>query len=66
MTHRSRVIPLLLALAAPGLAHETGFKPDVGDPAPVNLPLEGFTAAGATHFEEYTGRAVLFEFFAYW
>ena len=58
---RSPLVPLLLALAAPGLAQRLG----VGDPVPDVLPLEGFST-GAVDFEEYVGRAVLIEFFAYW
>jgi len=59
--HRSHLLPLLLALAAPGLAQRLG----VGQPVPDVLPLEGFST-GAAGYEEYVGRAVLIEFFAYW
>ena len=34
-----------------------------------NLPaveLEGYAQTGAKTFDDYLGRAVLFEFFAYW
>ena len=60
MFDRSHALPVIaLALAAPGLAQK------VGDPVPVDLPIVDFSV-GATHFEEFTGRAVLIEFFAYW
>jgi len=58
---RSPLLPLLLALAAPGLSQRLG----VGDPLPNDLSLEGFSSA-AVDFEEYSGRAVLIEFFAHW
>jgi len=57
----SPAVPLFLALAAPGFAQKLA----VGDSVPVDLPLQDFSA-GAGNFEEYTGRAVLIEFFAYW
>jgi hypothetical protein len=50
----------LVLVLAPAVAQ------DVGDPVPVDLPLSDFAVDNAVHFEEYTGRAVLIEFFAYW
>ena len=62
MLKRSPALPILaLALAAPGWS-----QTEVGDSVPVDLPLVGFTVDEAACFEEYTGRAVLIEFFAYW
>jgi len=58
---RTPLPALLLLLAAPGLAQRLG----VGDPVPDDLALEGFSSAAAD-FEEYSGRAVLIEFFAHW
>ena len=58
---RPYLLPLLLALAAPGLAQRLG----VGQSVPDALPLEDFSS-GAADYEEYAGRAVLIEFFAYW
>ncbi len=31
-----------------------------------DVPLEGFSQTGAKGFDDYVGRAVLIEFFAYW
>lgn len=31
-----------------------------------DVPLEGFSQTGAKSFDDYVGRAVMIEFFAYW
>jgi hypothetical protein len=41
------------------------FGEDLGDKLP-EVELVGFSQTGAQSFEEYKGRAVLIEFFAYW
>jgi len=54
----------LAALAFTALAH---FAP--ASPAGGQLPtieLEGFAQTKAKSFDDYAGRAVLIEFFAYW
>lgn len=52
---------LALAAAAPLYAPANG----VGDPLP-EASLEGFSQTRATSLEDYSGRALLIEFFAYW
>src|SRR5262245_61406638 len=55
----SRLFLSLLSLCGTGAAQAVGSK----------LPpvvLEGFAQTPAKSFEDYTGRAVLFDFFAYW
>jgi hypothetical protein len=59
---RSRLfaLPVLLAaLALPAAAQ------DVGSTIP-EIELEGYSQTGAESFDDFYGRAVLFEFFAYW
>ena len=51
-----------LALAAIGLLAPSGYAG--GQLPPVEL--EGFAQTKAKSFEDYAGRAVLIEFFAYW
>jgi hypothetical protein len=55
------LLPALALAAAPLAPVGVG----VGDPLP-EVTLEGFTQTKATTFEDLAGRAVLFEFFAYW
>lgn len=52
---------LALAAAAPLAMPSSG----IGDPLP-EAELEGFTKTRATSLEDYSGRALLIEFFAYW
>ncbi len=52
----------LLAVAALGLLTPTA--PAGGQLPPVEL--EGFAQTKAKSFDDFTGRAVLIEFFAYW
>ena len=60
MLHRSLALPLLLAgLALPVTAQGIGSQ--VSD-----IELEGYSQTGAKSFEDFFGRAVLIEFFAYW
>jgi hypothetical protein len=59
---------LLLSVAALGLAAAT---PLPGPPGSARKPLpevelEGFTQTEASSLDDYFGRAVLIEFFAYW
>ena len=55
------LLPALALAAAPLAPVGVG----VGDPLP-EVSLEGFTQTKAESFEDLAGRAVLFEFFAYW
>lgn len=57
---RTLLAPLAL-LALPLLAAGQG----VGSKLP-ELELEGYSQTPAKSFDDYRGRAVLFEFFAYW
>ena len=50
---------LLAALALPAMAQ------DVGSTIP-ELELEGYAQTEAESFDDFFGRAVLIEFFAYW
>jgi hypothetical protein len=50
---------LLCAFAAPAVAQGVGSKMPV-------VELEGYSQTPAKGFEEFTGRAVLIEFFAFW
>ncbi len=57
---RSLALPLLLAgLALPAAAQ------GVGSSIP-EIQLEGYSQTGAKSFDDFYGRAVLIEFFAYW
>ena len=38
----------------------------VGDPLPDTSGVEDFTQSPAKSFDDYTGRLILVEFFAYW
>jgi len=57
---RNLLIPLAL-LAGLSLAEAQG----VGSRLP-EIELEGYAQTKAKAFEDFKGRAVLFEFFAYW
>lgn len=59
--------PLILLTAALGLAAAVPTAPPaaVGKPMPV-VELEGFSQTGAESLDDFFGRAILFEFFAYW
>jgi hypothetical protein len=60
MFHRSLALSLLLlSLALPASAQ------GVGSQIP-KIELEGYGQTGAKSFEDFFGRAVLIEFFAYW
>ena len=54
------LIPAALALLASAAGGQT-----VGTRLP-EVELTGFSQTKATEFSDLTGRAVLFEFFAYW
>lgn len=56
--------PVLIALAVSALALPS-LADNVGKPLP-HAELEGFTQSPAKSFEDYLGRAVLIEYFAYW
>ena len=56
--------PLILALALAALS-----MPALADNVGTALPhadLEGFTQSPAKTFDDYLGRAILIEYFAYW
>lgn len=60
----------LLPLLAPALALAAVLAPPlpssgVGEPLPP-ATLEGFTQTGATSIDDFVGRALFIEFFAYW
>ena len=59
----------LLPLLAPALLWAATLAPAppdaVGSPLPA-VALEGFTQTKAASLEDYSGRALLIEFFAYW
>jgi hypothetical protein len=55
---------LLLAVAIGALALPT-FAGNVGNPLP-RPELEGLAQTKAKSFDDFLGRAVLIEFFAYW
>jgi hypothetical protein len=55
---------LLLALVLSALALPT-FAGNVGSPLPTP-ELEGMAQTQAKSFDDFLGRAVLIEFFAYW
>lgn len=59
---RPRTSILAFALAALSLP---AIADNVGKPLP-HAELEGFTQSPAKSFEDYLGRAVLIEYFAYW
>ena len=52
---------ILLALASPALTQAKA----IGDSLPGDIELDSFSGA-ASALEEYSGRAILIEFFAYW
>ena len=56
--------PWLLALACAALAFPS-FAGNVGNPLPPP-ELEGLAQTQAKSFDDFAGRAVLIEFFAYW
>lgn len=57
-------LALLLASTSPLAASRAGGQ-GVGEPLPT-VRLEGFSQTTAKSFDDYSGRAVMFEFFAYW
>lgn len=59
---RHRLLWLVLALGALVLPARAGV---VGSPLPTPV-LEGFAQTKATSFDDFLGRTVLIEFFAYW
>lgn len=59
---RNRWLLLALALGAFVLPARAGV---VGSPLPTPV-LEGFSQTKATSFDDFLGRTVLVEFFAYW
>ncbi|MCE9593839.1 MAG: hypothetical protein K8S98_06575 [Planctomycetes bacterium] len=59
----SRIWLSMLALAAlvvPATAQ------GIGSTMPPSVELEGYAQTKATSYEDFLGRAVLIEFFAYW
>lgn len=59
-------IPLLgLALAVVALCAPPAAAQGVGTKVPA-VQLEGYAQTGAKSFEDFMGRAVLIEFFAFW
>lgn len=52
-----------LALGALGV---TASAQGVGSQIPDSIELEGLSQTGAQSFDDFMGRAVLLEFFAYW
>ncbi|MCK6445247.1 MAG: hypothetical protein L6Q99_02550 [Planctomycetes bacterium] len=59
----SRIWLPLLALAA---LHAPVVAQGIGGTMPAVVELEGYSQTKAKSFEEFLGRAVLVEFFAYW
>jgi len=55
----------LIMAGAASLVLAASAQAQVGQPLPP-AELEGFTQTEATSFDEFTGRLVLLEFFAYW
>jgi hypothetical protein len=55
------LLGLVCALSSPRLDAQSFLNA----PLP-KVELEGYTATKAARFEDYQGRAVLIEFFAYW
>jgi hypothetical protein len=62
---QSRLWLLSLALGAVAICSQPATAQGVGTKLPA-VELEGYTQTPAKSFEEFTGRAVLIEFFAYW
>ena len=56
----TKLIPALALLAIPG-----AMSAQVGEPLP-QANLTGFTATEAPTLDDYQGRLLLLEFFAYW
>lgn len=56
-----KLVPITLALVVSTTFAQQG----VGNPLPP-IALEGFSQTPAKGFEDFSGRAVMFEFFAYW
>ena len=54
----------LAALAFAALA--TGAQAQVGQPVPDDVALEDFAQTAAEDFEDFSGRAILIEYFAHW
>ena len=63
--HRTRIGLLSLALGAVAIWSQPASAQGVGTKLP-SVQLEGYTQTPAKSFEEFAGRAVLIEFFAYW
>ncbi len=63
MFERKRFLALVLAGAALCVAPVRAQAP--GSKLP-EVTIEGLTQTGAKSFEDFTGRAVLIEFFAFW
>ena len=61
MKFTQKMLAPLALLALPLLAAGQG----VGSKLP-EMELEGYAQTSAKSFDDYLGRAVLFEFFAYW
>ena len=60
MKSRSLLVPAVLSLVA-AAASADGVGSRVGE-----VELEGWSQTEARAFDDFTGRAVLIEFFAYW
>lgn len=54
----------LAALALATLA--TGAQAQVGQPVPEDVALADFAQTAAEDFEDFSGRAILIEYFAHW
>lgn len=56
-----RGLAAIVFIAAPLLSHPQG----VGSKVP-DVELEGYSKTPAKSYDDFTGRAVLIEFFAFW
>jgi len=59
------MLPALLPLAA-GLVAPASLAQGVGGQMPAKVELEDFAQTKAKSYDDFAGRAVLIEFFAYW
>jgi hypothetical protein len=54
------------ALVLSGILSAVSAAQQVGTPLPAEVVLEDLSGTRATSFDDFQGRAVLIEFFAYW
>ncbi len=59
--HTTKLIPLALLLLG-----ATASSQSEGKPVPDTIELEDFAQTEARSYDDFFGRAVLIEFFAYW